>query len=96
MTLFLSFSGAEGFRGVIVIDDCVGVEEALSRVTKAGLNPGGEVAAWPIPSSEPYPRMTLLTRAYLIETGHKSLKDVDDKTADEVSSKALIICDDCN
>lgn len=60
MTLFLSFSGAEGFRGVIVIDDCVGVEEALSRVTKAGLNPGGEVAAWPIPSSEPYPRMTLL------------------------------------
>jgi hypothetical protein len=84
LTWWLSFADGERpagqqFLGVILVDQCPGLGTALSWISIAGVNPGGEVRGIAIdPNDVPVehreafaklPRLTLLSRADIEAVG---------------------------
>ena len=76
-TFWLSFAGDEGFRGVVIIDNCQ--SEAFLAASLAGANPHGEVSGIGFdlkdipddqrPAFMALPRLTLLSQAQLDHAG---------------------------
>jgi len=69
---WLSFAGDEGFRGGVLIDDCVTFYHAWLKSHHLRLNPGGELRGYPIdPEDVPadFPRNTLLSKDDLDRLG---------------------------
>lgn len=106
ITHWLSFAGPEGFRGVVVIDGCLSIQEAYLKVTAAGINPGGEMAGFgftldQIPfedraATAELPRMRLLDREFLKARGHVAYSEMSPREKELVRAHADVICEDRN
>lgn len=79
-TWWLSFALKDGKTSYVVIVDAPSFEEAHQKACRLGLNPGGEVLGFPIPTGFPehsLPRDRFLTPEELAEVGSQRLGDVD-------------------
>lgn len=80
---WVSFATAGRFRGLVLVDQCETISDALHRISCAGVNPGGQAAGFPfdpndrrVPIAErrrmkQLPRLVLLSRAALMASGIK-------------------------
>ena len=88
-TWWLSFSGKQGFLGVILVN-CKTMEEAHAAINKASINPGGEILGYSFDSSrDPYmatqewrglqklPRLKLLSLKEIEAAGIKCMSNTE-------------------
>jgi hypothetical protein len=93
-TFFFSFGADVG----VVITDADSESDALSKLTRLRLNPGGEAAVFELPPGEDHPELTELGKdrfispSELIQKGY--LSQPPDHPALDIF--ATIICPDCN
>lgn len=94
---FISFATKDGNRGV-VCTDATSELAALTKVTDAGLNPGGEAAIWRCLKSEANDlgRDKLITPEEMRAQDYKSRSQVSKAKADAFMAKASIVCEHMN
>jgi hypothetical protein len=94
---YLSFAEDKpvGFLGAVIVQ-AASMQEARAVATTAGLNPGGEVAGWPVPVWAKVPPR-LLNRLLSRETVEREFggKCSDEQKA-ELLRHAQKICSHCN
>jgi hypothetical protein len=110
MTWWLSFASKAGHLGIVLVD-ADDVQTALLRAKHAGVNPGGEVAAYVLPPREHVPpelradadktynlpRLTLLSRADLETRVGKMISSREAEAAGyEPFEPSGVVCEDCN
>ena len=97
----MSFADEDGFKGAIVAE-ADSLSEAIDLVFAAGINPGGEVAAFDVtgaPEAARYPRMKLLSREdmeLLDRERGKFFGEMTEKERASFRANVMTICDECN
>lgn len=90
MRWWLSFAGAEGFRGAVVVD-APSLMAAIDRADAIGCNPGGEVKGVPFPPGHEEPQYEmdrLYNREELLARGGRP-----SRSQPHIGEH---VCEDCN
>ena len=96
MKLFFSFACDEGFLGAVVMPEG-DPREQLEKLTRAHLNPGGEVMIFGIPDDDPLPAGCFLSLADLTALGPVDfLQDFEAPERERLEAMAAVVFEEEN
>lgn len=93
---YVSFSVPGQFLGAVVAPT-PDPDEAMTLITAAGLNPGGQGVIFLVPPGE-YPHLQLMTKEDLVRIQGEAtrLGDLPADQRDAVEKNSLLVCECCN
>lgn len=93
-TYWISFSSNNTNLGGCIVDADT-PEDAATKTTSLGINPGGQILVFKLEPNAPdlrfWPKDTLISREELLEKGYQKLE-----TKDLPDHGATVICEECN